>query len=171
MEGTTKCGETNDGGGRLTARELFQNGVIPSKEYDTSYCRACAYEHDVCGKSCPCAWEEAVQKRLWENENMEEDGYIIRMPIMLGATVWYWTEFSNIDEGPIKGTVIAYHTQVDGTKAISVEEADMIVGKSVEEFDIDKIGICVFTNESDAIASFKTYKEKIYGTEGDESNV
>lgn len=52
----------------------------------------CKHEEQDCNDSCmkiqPCAWYKKVQEKLWEYENAEEQGFLLRFPCQVGDTVY-----------------------------------------------------------------------------------
>jgi len=52
----------------------------------------CKHKESDCNDSCmsirPCKWYEKVQERLWEYENAEEQGLLLRLPCKIGSTLY-----------------------------------------------------------------------------------
>ena len=44
--------------------------------------------NDSCMKTKLCKWYEKVQEKLWEYENAEEQGLLLRLPCKVGDTVF-----------------------------------------------------------------------------------
>ena len=52
----------------------------------------CNHDKQDCNDSCmsikPCKWYKKVQDKLWEYENLEEQGLLLRLPCKVGDTVY-----------------------------------------------------------------------------------
>ena len=52
----------------------------------------CNHDKQDCNDSCmrikPCKWYKKVQEKLWEYENAEEQGLLLRLPCNIGDTIY-----------------------------------------------------------------------------------
>ena len=52
----------------------------------------CNHDKQDCNYSCmkikPCKWNKKVQEKLWEYENAEEQGLLLRLPCKVGTSVY-----------------------------------------------------------------------------------
>ena len=53
----------------------------------------CNHDKQDCNDSCmrikPCKWYKKVLEKLWEYENEEEQGLLLRLPCKVGDNVYY----------------------------------------------------------------------------------
>lgn len=66
----------------------------------------CNYKEEDCNDSCmsilPCKWKKQVEEKLWEYENAEEQGMLIKLPCKVGDTVYVKMQYGGYAKGEIR---------------------------------------------------------------------
>ena len=68
---------------RLTRKDKCKHGeeIIICNHYNQDC-------NDSCMRIKPCKWYKKVQEKLWEYENAEEQGLLLRLPCKVGTKVY-----------------------------------------------------------------------------------
>ena len=78
---------------RLTKREKF-------KLDDNEEMVLCNYDDSNCNDSCmyvrPCDWMKKAKQKLWDFENAEEQGLLLRLPLKMGDEAWAIRNYKGI---------------------------------------------------------------------------
>lgn len=78
---------------RLTKREKFKldnNEEMVLCNYDDSNC------NDSCMYVRPCDWMKKAKQKLWDFENAEEQGLLLRLPLKMGDEAWAIRNYKGI---------------------------------------------------------------------------
>ena len=109
----------------------------------------CKHDKQDCNDSCmkiqPCKWYKKVQDKLWEYENAEEQGLLLRLPCKIGTKVYNITWWDDVQKKVVvKGKT--YYRTIHKHK----------VSKSTFGYtDIDDFGKTVFLTKSEAEQKLK----------------
>ena len=106
----------------------------------------CKHDKPDCNDSCmkiqPCKWYKKVQDKLWEYENAEEQGLLLRLPCKVGDTVY------RIENGKITQTKITkYDIYADGSIWFSFSTSLSL--------PMSKFKTCIFLTQAEAEQKLK----------------
>lgn len=121
---------------RLTERELYDGKVCFTKCSNTECPDKCAY----------CEVPEKARQKLKEYEDLEEKGFLLRLPCKVGDTL-YQPVYSSI-------------TKVGGIEEMKVlEVSDSRIWAGCDCFDHDDLGKTVFLAQSEAEEALRKMNE------------
>ncbi len=124
----------------------------------------CNHKEEDCNDSCmkvkECRWYKKAMSRLKEYEDLEEQGFLLRLPCKVGGRVYYRDEeFEAVF--PIEISTIHISDMGNGEKVFQFDGAFYNSDGDVEfdyEFDLDDFGKTVFLTPEEAEKALKNRK-------------
>ena len=124
----------------------------------------CNHKEEDCNDSCmkvkECRWYKKAMSRLKEYEDLEEQGFLLRLPCKVGGRVYYRDEeFEEVF--PIEISTINISDMGNGDKVFQFDGAFYNSDGDVEfdyEFDLDDFGKTVFLTPEEAEKALKNRK-------------
>lgn len=109
----------------------------------------CNHDKQDCNDSCmrikPCKWYKKVQEKLWEYENAEEQGLLLRLPCPIGTTVYNTTWWDDVTE----------KVKVDGKTFYRTVHKHKVSKSKFSPIDIYNFGKTVFLTQEQAEQKLK----------------